>query len=295
MRLVAEHPQQELIGKFLNYLHSRGIAAELRPCGSESWGLWVHHEDYCRDVRREFDAFLRNPAATKYAVAPSSPAGADQDAQIEARQRAESLAAVARRHGLHGGPVPVTKCLLALSILITLPLLLGRDRYGEFSDIGKRIIAWLYADSRMASQWWRLFTPVFLHFNWLHIIFNMLWLRELGGRIERIKGSGFMLLFFGVTSAISNYAQFAASGGLFGGMSGVVYGLFGYIWVKSRVFPEEGFMIDPSMVMMLMLWFFLGWSGLAGPIANWAHGFGLLSGILLALAPGRAGSRARSG
>ncbi len=289
MRLVAEHSQQDFIGKFLQYIRARGIGAEVRPSGS-AWGLWVHHEDACRDVRREFDDFLRDPAASKYDVAApsaSETAVPPEDLQSKQRQRAESLASLAAlRHGLLSGPIPVTTVLLVLSVLITLPLLLGRQQ-GEFSDLGKWIIGLLYADSRITTQWWRVITPVFLHFNWLHIIFNMLWLRELGGRIERIKGSGFMLLFFCVTAAVSNYAQFVASGGLFGGMSGVVYGLFGYIWVKSRFFPEEGFMIDPAMVMMLMLWFFLGWSGLAGPIANWAHGFGLISGVLLALAPVR--------
>ncbi len=288
MRLVAEHPKQELIGKFLQYLRARGIAAELRP-GESAWGLWVYHEDFCRDVRREFDAFLRDPAANKYAVAQqaSPETVAAENKQRKQHQMAQQLATVAaRRHGLLSGPVPVTTVLLALSIVITLPLLLGRHD-SDFSDLGKRVIAMLYADSRITTQWWRIFTPAFLHFSWLHIIFNMLWLRELGGRIERIKGSGFLIFFFAVVAGVSNYAQFAASGGLFGGMSGVVYGLFGYIWVKARIFPEEGFVIEPATVMMLMIWFFLGWSEAVGPIANWAHGFGLLSGIVLALAPAR--------
>ncbi len=286
MRLVAEHPQQELIHKFLQYLRARGVAAEIRRVNS-AWGLWVYHEDSCHEARREFDAFLNNPDASKYEIAQQSvPETEEPDiAQVRQRQRAQRLATLAaRRHGFLSGPTPVTITLIVISVIVTLPLLLGRHG-GEFSDLGKRVIALLYADSRISTQWWRLLTPAFLHFNWLHILFNMLWLREFGGRVERIKGSGFLILFFVVSAGVSNYAQLVGGGGtLFGGMSGVVYGLFGYIWVKSRFFPEEGFMIDPTTVMLLMFFFFLGWSGLM-PIANWAHGFGLLSGVALALAP----------
>ncbi len=288
MRLVAEHPQQELIRKFLQYLRKRGVAAEMRS-GNSAWGLWVHHEDSCRDARREFDAFLRDPTASKYEVAHQAAPETDApDAgRVRQRQRAQRLATLAaRRHGFLSGPTPVTMTLIVISVMVTLPLLLG-GRGGDFSDLGKRVIGLLYADSRISTQWWRLLTPAFLHFNGLHILFNMLWLRELGGRVERIKGSGFLILFFVVSAAVSNYAQLIGGGGtLFGGMSGVVYGLFGFVWVKSRFFPEEGFMIDPTTVMLLMFFFFLGWTGLM-PIANWAHGFGLLSGVALALAPSR--------
>lgn len=279
MRMIAEHPEQKLIGKFVNYLKSRGIGAEIRP-RDKSWSLWVHHEDACCDVRQEFDDYLADPADDKYMVETApAPGEKPQEPRKTARKPFWEVGFTARRRGPAHGYMPVTILLLVLSVVATLPYLFGLR-------IAEPVIQGLRTDGRVALQWWRLFTPAFLHFSWLHILFNMLWLRELGSRIERRKGPWFMLVFFLATSGVSNYAQWVAGEGqLFGGMSGVVYGLFGYIWIKSRLFPEEGFSIDQGTVMMLMLWFFLGWTGIL-PIANWAHGFGLGSGMALALAPG---------
>jgi GlpG protein len=71
---------------------------------------------------------------------------------------------------------------------------------------------------------------------------------------------------------------------MFGGMSGVLYGLFGFAWMKSRFDPQSGFYISPSTVTWLMGWYVLCMLGVFGGVANWAHGFGLFSGVLFAIA-----------
>ncbi len=142
------------------------------------------------------------------------------------------------------------------------------------------------------GQYWRLITPAFLHFGWLHIVFNSLWLWELGGRVERVLGHVNMLLLFGVIALVSNTSQFVFGGpGIFGGMSGVVYGLLGFSWVASLIQP--GWAIRPSPAVML---FMVGWLvfcivGLVqvlgfGAIANAAHVGGLVVGALLGVAFG---------
>ncbi len=79
------------------------------------------------------------------------------------------------------------------------------------------------------QQWWRLLTPIFLHFGWLHLAFNALWFWELGRRIEMRSGGFWLLgltLLFGL---VSNLAQWWFGGAaIFGGLSGVLYGLLGY-------------------------------------------------------------------
>jgi GlpG protein len=137
------------------------------------------------------------------------------------------------------------------------------------------------------GQYWRLVTPVFLHFGWLHIVFNSLWLWELGRRVEQVLGRFNMFMLFLVIAAVSNISQFKFGGtGLFGGMSGVVYGLLGFSWVAPLLQPR--WRIQPSSPVML---FMVGWlvacmAGMAetlgfGSIANAAHVGGLLCGAVL--------------
>ncbi len=129
------------------------------------------------------------------------------------------------------------------------------------------------------GQWWRLVTPMFLHFGLFHIVFNMLWTWEFGRLIEVRHG---MLGLLGLSAFIgvaANLGQYYISGPWFGGMSGVVYGYFGYLWIQRR--------LNPPVVYLLLGWFVLCWSGLLEllfslRVANTAHTAGLVSGIAVA-------------
>ena len=77
---------------------------------------------------------------------------------------------------------------------------------------------------------------------------------------------------------------------LAGGMSGVLYGIFGYLFIKSRWEPELGMRIPQSTVVILLAWMLLGFSGVLGDMigvnmANWAHGIGFLTGVVIAAVP----------
>jgi len=130
-----------------------------------------------------------------------------------------------------------------------------------------------------------LFTPVFLHAGAMHIIFNMLWLRDLGSMIEGRQSSLHLLLLVLVIAALSNLGQFYVSGPRFGGMSGVVYGLLGYIWIRGKLDPASGLYLHSSTVSMMLIWFFLCIGSnyfpmpLLGSIANTAHAVGLGTGM----------------
>jgi GlpG protein len=120
---------------------------------------------------------------------------------------------------------------------------------------------------------------MFLHFNILHLLFNMLWLRDLGSMIEARKGSWMFLLLVLVLAGTSNVGQYLLSGPMFGGMSGVVYGLLGYIWMQSKFNPASGLSLQPQTVTMMILWFVLCLTGMVGHIANTVHAVGLAGGI----------------
>lgn len=129
-----------------------------------------------------------------------------------------------------------------------------------------------------SGQWWRLVTPIFLHFGVLHIFFNMSWLWNLGRQIEFIRGSvryGAMVLVIAVSS---NIAQLLWTGPGFGGMSGVVYGLIGYAWLKGRTAPQHGIGLAYEQIVYSVFFMVLCMMGVLGPIANAAHFVGFVVG-----------------
>jgi GlpG protein len=152
---------------------------------------------------------------------------------------------------------------------------------------------------------WRLVTPIFIHFGVMHLVFNMLMLYSLGRLIEGRRGTlifALMVLALAVSSNLAEYylarsfkeGRWALRGSpQFGGMSGVLYGLFGYLWMKGRYDPASGLGVDRTTVLIMLGWFVLCLTGLMGPIANVAHAAGLLGGVLLGLASAFLGRRLR--
>jgi len=143
-----------------------------------------------------------------------------------------------------------------------------------------------------SGQYWRLITPAFIHFGWLHIVFNSLWLWDLGSKVERVMGGFNMLALFLVIALVSNVAQFVFGGpSLFGGMSGVVYGLLGFSWVGPILQPRWRIQPAPGIMIFMVGWLVACILGVVsamgfGAIANAAHVGGLLSGAALGAAFG---------
>ena len=113
----------------------------------------------------------------------------------------------------------------------------------------------------------------------LHLFFNMLWLYQLGGAIETNEGSRYTLIFVLITAVLVDTAQYFAGGGRFLGMSGVVYALFGYIWMMSRYQAGTRYALAQQTVVMMLVWLVLCMTGLLGPVANTEHIAGLVVGV----------------
>ena len=204
---------------------------------------------------------------------------------------------------------PATIALIAICVVIFVFSGFGtapRDGWTRWLYISNNpFVPWLAFGKRAASfgmqaaflpevfhgQIWRLITPILMHGSILHILFNMFWLRDLGTLLETKHGSrGFVLLVL-ATGIGSNLLQYAVAGPNFLGMSGVVYGLLGYIWVQGRLNPAFGFELNSQTVMIMAGWLVLGFTGLLGPIANWAHLGGLIMGAGIgAIAAWRSGA-----
>jgi GlpG protein len=142
-----------------------------------------------------------------------------------------------------------------------------------------------FSHSMSNGQIWRLWTPMLLHFGLMHLVFNMLWLWEIGRRIEILQGSSRVFNLVMITALCSNLLQYVMTEGvLFGGMSGVVYGLLGYSLIWSRLRPERTFGLPKGIYIFMLGWLVLGFTGIIdsigfGAIANGAHLGGLISGL----------------
>lgn len=132
------------------------------------------------------------------------------------------------------------------------------------------------------SQPWRFVSPILLHFSATHLVFNLFWWWYLGGRTELAYGSGILAAVTIITAVVSNYFQWAASGPLFGGLSGVVYGLLGFAMVVAWKNPRHPLSLPPFLLIFMIGWLLLGYTDILWVnVANEAHAVGLISGIVL--------------
>jgi len=187
------------------------------------------------------------------------------------------------------GRAPVTLALIALSVCGFLLVyfigsveVIGHLTFTPVDLRGDQLVF-----KSMGGEYWRLVTPIFLHFGWLHIVFNCLWLWELGHRVEAVMGHFNMLMLCLVIALVSNGSQYVYGGpGLFGGMSGVVYGLLGFAWVAPLLQPRWPIQPMPAIMLFMVGWLVACMVGVVealgfGAIANAAHLGGLLSGAVL--------------
>lgn len=131
---------------------------------------------------------------------------------------------------------------------------------------------------------WTLFTYMFLHGSFTHILFNMIGLFFFGPRLELELGSrNFLWLYFlsGIAGALLSFLEYTS--GIIGA-SGAVYGVmfgFAYFWPKD-VIHVWGILPVQARVMVIALTALslYGGFGGGGGIAHFAHLGGFLGGFL---------------
>lgn len=249
---------------FARVLDEHGFPARVQARGNE-YGVELQAPENEPEARALLEDFLANPDDPRFRhnhwqTSEPMATGADQPPLFSGNW----LAGMGR----------VTRTIFFLCIGIFLLGYLGQTGVYEALMFPEQWQA-------LTRQPWRLVTPMLLHFSVLHIIFNMLWWTELGRIVENFQSSGQLLwvtLFTGITA---NLAQYIATGPRFGGMSGVVYGLLGYLWIYGKVNPAAGYGLRREIVILMVGWLILCFVALDQIVANQAHLFGLLSGCLL--------------
>ena len=319
MRLLGEIESSDHTTRLVAWLMTKGIKVKVEPTGgeNESYEVWVRDEDLLDQAKTELGGFLANPQADKYNEAIKA---ADAIAREEALQRKRMQKNIVK---VQGGQVkkknPLTVLLIVLCGLVALMTNIGEAppdnevlKALQFVSVAPPLSQELATKAlgnkdslilRLASiqrgEFWRLVTPIFIHYGITHILFNLYMWFQFGRIVENRYGTLYLGLLVLSVAVISNFAQCVVpefvgghgpslipSGQLItrlGGMSGVVYGVFGFIWMRSKVDPSSGMFMSQGTVTILIVWLFFCMTPFSeqvvGNVANWAHGVGLLVGM----------------
>ncbi|MBP4060824.1 rhomboid family intramembrane serine protease GlpG [Aeromonas sp. Prich7-2] len=249
----------------VDYLATLGIPCELTQ-SELGVSVWLADERRLAQAQQEVKRFLSEPNHPRYMEASWQSGHAD-----------------ARIDYSKGMTDPVTDFLhqagpLTLVVIIACLAIYALDAIGLpiFDELA------FHPTLAQLTDWqaWRYLTPAFIHFSVLHLVFNLLWWWYLGGQIEQRLGSGKLFILLIVGAALPNIAEFFASGPRFGGLTGVVYALLGYSWLRTRLQPDCGLAMPPALMGFMLVWLVLGFLDMLGtPTANMAHLVGLLVGL----------------
>ena len=331
MRLIGNLPTETEANTFAAYLLTKSIECQVEPDGPDAFDIWVKDEDGFEQAKAEITEFRADPKADKYRKALAEAKKIEEAAAEKQKQYQKNIrqgAATAQKGVFETSPL--TMVLVLICVIVAVLTEFGADKH--HSRAVARALQFVSVDSpsdelletyesnpnsmdvRLASiyrgELWRLISPIFYHYGPFHIVFNMLWLVQLGRMIE-MRYSTLTLAMIVVFSAIfSNVLQCVVPlsiGGsipflfnndtllisILGGMSGVIYALFGFIWFRILYDPNARMFLAQSTVIILIGYLFYcmvvpqigGSFGDSGRVANWAHGGGMVIGLLLGLSP----------
>jgi len=287
MRKIGEIVGESKARVLSDYLYVEGIENQVEEESGEEWSVWVHAEEHVLRGQQLLHDYLSNPADPKFPriVREAAERRAEEEKSEENYRRKVHSREETLRRAARGSLAPLTLALLGITVAVyVLQQIKGEMGVrslviSQFYPIGSLVDRLLGLTEIRQGQVWRLFTPIFLHYGILHILFNMMWLVDLGSAIERKEGAATLLLFILVVAAISNLSQFLISGPRFGGMSGVVYGMLGYVWIRGKYDPFSGYFLNPPVVYMMLIWLGVCMVGWIPNVANTVHVVGLVTGM----------------
>lgn len=269
-------PLHTNLSPFVRMLAQQGLEHRVTEDSGEQV-LWVAGTEQAGYVRELYELFTQGKLAQYQSeLNAAQPVHRSQQGFVEQLKRS-----------------PITAGVLIACLLVGLITQLGGDlemvRWFTFNDFkiqGDYVYFAPLEYGLEQGQWWRLFSPMLLHFGFLHLAMNMLWYWEIGRRIEHQQGRVFLILLTLIAALVSNASQFVFSdASLFGGLSGVLYAVLGHCWIYQRIHPQFNYALPNGVVAMMLIWLLLCLSGVVtalgfGQIANAAHVSGLVLGCV---------------
>lgn len=296
MRHIGQLNTSQEASRFGDFLTVQGVVNEMERNADGTYTVWVVDEELVAAAQEHLQTFRASPAHPRYqGLEPKVRETAD-------REREE--AATAARRIRHRGDIVASAapfgvgpfCAVLLFAMAVVFLTGGQGKSVEGYSrllIGiKELLTGVRLQEVREGEVWRLITPIFLHFGWLHLLMNSLWIASLGSLLEARRGIAFLMPFVLVTAVLPNLAQYWSTGSpFFGGMSGVTFAMAGYAWQRGRQDPGSGIGLESGTMIMLTIFFLVGWLdqlnllgglqllGAGTRMANMVHTVGLGIGI----------------
>lgn len=180
---------------------------------------------------------------------------------------------------------PCTVALIAVNVIVFLFLSFrGMTEDGMFLlEHGAMYVPYMIE----RGEYYRIFTSMFLHFGFDHLLNNMVILAAIGWNLEYEIGQlkfVILYLFSGLGgNLLSAYwdirvGDYAVSAGASGAIFGVIGALL-YVAIRNR--GRIGDISGKGLVFMIILSLYYGYS--SGGVDNMAHIGGLIAGFLLSV------------
>jgi len=172
---------------------------------------------------------------------------------------------------------PVVSTLIAVNLILyvlTLVPVIG----GLLWDYGIQVNFLV-----QSGEWWRVFSAMFLHANFMHVLFNMFSLFLFGPELEKIAGKARFITIYLLSGIVGNMATFMLNEGGYAslGASGAIFGIFGafgaLVYYTRRTMPMLRKLILPIIVISVIMTF------LQSNVNVYAHLGGLATGFILGL------------
>ena len=172
-----------------------------------------------------------------------------------------------------------TYVLIILNVLVFVFMLLSGD-LGDCSSLTCQVMAQT-GEAVFQGEYWQLLTAMFVHFGFLHIIFNMFALYYFGRLNETYFSSRRYFVIYFASGFLGNLVSLFVLpvATLSGGASGAIFGLVGSYVAIARKASHMGAAL--LYAIMMLVYSGVGYSGM--DVNNFAHIFGFVGGLGLGL------------
>ncbi|SCC23748.1 rhomboid family intramembrane serine protease GlpG [Kosakonia oryziphila] len=266
MLMITSFTNPRVAQAFVDYMQTQGVILTVQH--HEQSDIWLADESQAERVKNELVRFIENPTDPRYLAASW------QFGQVNSglRYRRFPLMAAIRERG---GPLTLLMTALCVFVFVVM------------SVVGDQTVmmwlAWPW-DASVQFEVWRYFTHAIMHFSLVHILFNLFWWWYLGGAVEKRFGTGKLVVITLISALLSGFVQHQLTGPWFGGLSGVVYALIGYVWLHGVRDPIPQVALPNGLFILTVALMVAEWFGVMGfAIATGAHTAGMAIGLAMAL------------